>query len=203
MKKTKLVRFVESLILLPITTMSTMSTVPAVPVTQALNIVGSPQSVFVEKLYRSEATTKEEGVKAKADAIDAYFASHGLPLAGAGMKMVIEAEKNNLDWRLVPALAMRESTGGKFACKRATHNPFGWGSCRINFSSNDHAIETVARNLGGNNPRTAYHYAGKTLRGILNAYNPPSIVPRYADQVMAIMADIEENLSSRHVASAI
>ena len=51
----------------------------------------------------------------------------------------------------------------------------------------DIAIETVARNLGGNNPKTARHYDNKTTLQILNAYNPPSIVPKYAAQVLAIM----------------
>ena len=36
----------------------------------------------------------------------------------------------------------------------------------------------------------AHHYSGKTTKEILQKYNPPSIVARYADQVMAIMNDI-------------
>ncbi len=201
MKKTQIVRFVESLILLPVTT---LSGVPMGPITQAgLNIVSAPQSAFVEKLNTEDGMPSALEMSEQAKAIDAYFASHNVPLKGTGMKMVLEAHKNKLDWRLVPALAMRESTGGKHACKKATFNSFGWGSCKINFTSNDHAIETVARNLGGNNPRTSYHYAGKDLRGILNAYNPPSIVPKYADQVIAIMDDIEGHKPSSEVAISI
>lgn len=123
----------------------------------------------------------------EADAIDAYFAEHDMPLLGQGMKMVQEAELNGLDWRLLPAIAVRESSGGKNACK---NNPFGWGSCKINFNSVEEAIETVAMNLGGNNPKTARHYDNKTVKQILRAYNPPSIVLRYAEQVMAIMKSI-------------
>ena len=110
-----------------------------------------------------------------------------MPLLGMGMKMVEEAEKNNLDWRLLPAIAVRESTGGKFECKKVSNNPFGWGSCKIGFDSNEEAIETVARNLGGNNPNTEKHYDNKTTKQILRAYNPPSIVLRYAEQVISIM----------------
>ena len=127
---------------------------------------------------------------AKAEAIDSYFKSRGMPLAGTGMKMVEEAEKNDIDWRLLPAIAVRESTGGKHACKRATFSAFGWGSCKINFKSHGHAIEIVAKNLGGNNPNTERHYADKTVLQILRAYNPPSIVPRYAEQVISIMETI-------------
>lgn len=127
----------------------------------------------------------------KAAKIDTYFSERNMPLAGNGMKMVLEAEKNNIDWRLIPAIAVRESTGGRHACKSVTYSPFGFGSCKINFKSWDHAIEIVATNLGGNNPRTAKAYGGKTTRGKLEAYNPPSVVPTYADEVFAIMNKIE------------
>ena len=212
MKNTKLIRFVESFILLPITT---MSTVPLGPIAQGtLNIVQdswAPQTVFSQKLNsaydalalnnnQSEEALMEKVRESKAESIDAYFGSHSVPLEGMGMKMVLEAEKNELDWRLLPAIAMRESTGGKFACKRATHNPFGWGSCKINFKSTEEAIETVARNLGGNNPKTARHYDDKTTLQILHAYNPPSIVPRYASQVLSIMDKIgDENLGAKNI----
>lgn len=129
----------------------------------------------------------------KAEAIDTYFRERSMPLEGMGMKMVVEAEKNGLDWRLIAAIAVRESTGGKFECKKVPNNPFGWGSCKIGFESNDHAIETVARNLGGNNPKTAYHYDDKTTIQILRAYNPPSVVPKYAEQVISIMKVIGED----------
>jgi len=134
----------------------------------------------------------EEAREAKALAIDTYFKARHMPLAGMGMKMVEEAEKYNLDWRLLPAIAVRESTGGKYACKKATYSTFGWGSCKINFDSHGEAIETVARNLGGYNPNTAKHYKDKTTEEILRAYNPPSIIPRYVQQVTAIMNSIGE-----------
>ena len=154
-------------------------------------------SVFAQKFNidasnaaSNQAAEEAEIRKAKADAIDAYFKARKMPLAGQGMKMVIEAEKNDLDWRLIAAIAVRESTGGKFECKKVENNPFGWGSCKIGFKSYDHAIETVARNLGGNNPKTAHHYDDKTTMQILRAYNPPSIVLRYAEQVIGIMEAI-------------
>lgn len=132
----------------------------------------------------------EKTRKVRAEAIDNYFKERDMPLEGTGMKMVLEAEKNNLDWRLLPAIAVRESTGGKFECKRVRNNAFGWGSCKINFKSNGEAIEIVAWNLGGNNPNTERHYENKTTREILRSYNPPSIVPNYVPQVLSIMTKI-------------
>ena len=146
--------------------------------------------LWTRDFVASETSNGIEAQKLKADAIDTYFKERSMPLAGMGMKMVIEADKNDLDWRLLPAIAVRESTGGKFECKKAEFNSFGWGSCKINFNSNDEAIETVARNLGGNNPKTAKHYDNKTTIQILRAYNPPSVIRRYAQQVISIMDDI-------------
>ena len=133
----------------------------------------------------------------KAKAIDDYFKLHDMPLSGMGKKMVEESEKNDLDWRLLPAVAVRESTGGKYDCVKVKNNPFGWGSCKINFNSIEEAIETVAMNLGGNNPNTEKHYADKTTDQILKAYNPPSVVPNYVRQVKSIMKAIgEEDLET-------
>ncbi len=126
----------------------------------------------------------------EAAAIDAYFKSKEMPLEGTGAKMALEADKNDLDWRLLPAISARESTGGKHDCIRVTNNPFGWASCKVGFKTIGLAIETVARNLGGNNPKTAVHYDDKTTLQILHAYNPPSIVPKYAEQVIKIMNTI-------------
>lgn len=189
MKKNTLVRYVQALVLLPIITTST----PALPAKQNVDEgikVVLKQTIELPSMFSStneEADPEAEVRKLKAAAIDQYFKDRDMPLYGNGMTMVLEAEKNDLDWRLIPAIAVRESTGGKFECKKADYNAFGWGSCKINFKSDAHAIETVARNLGGNNPKTARHYADKNVKEILQAYNPPSVVPRYAEQVMNIM----------------
>ncbi|MFA6520681.1 MAG: hypothetical protein WCT44_03690 [Candidatus Paceibacterota bacterium] len=193
MKKKNLIRFAQSLVILPVMAMSTpISNIPKIEL---------PQNVLVQKLNNTAngllalnqaPDPAVKILKAKAEAIDAYFRERDMPLVGTGLKMAEEAEKNGLDWRLLAAIAVRESTGGKFECKKVPNNPFGWGSCKIGFKSDDHAIETVARNLGGNNPNTAYHYDDKTTVQILRAYNPPSIVPRYAEQVINIMNDIGE-----------
>lgn len=199
MQNKKLIKFVESFILLPVLT---MSGAPMGPISQAVvniagNINATPSVLYSQKhnteLALNDAIDQKLAAqKVKAEAVDSYFRERNMPLEGTGMKMVLEAEKNDLDWRLLPAIAVRESTGGKFACKKATFNSFGWGSCKINFNSNEKAIETVAKNLGGNNPNTAHHYDDKTTTQILRAYNPPSIVPRYAEQVISIMNAIGE-----------
>lgn len=201
MENQKLIRFVESLVLLPILTVSMPSLGNIQPM--AFYTVNAPQAVLSQKLnityvplaFNQATDSKAETLKLQAEAIDAYFKLRKMPLLGMGMKMAIEADKNDIDWRLLPAIAVRESTGGKNDCDKVTHNFFGWGSCNIGFKSDEEAIETVAMNLGGNNPNTAHHYDNKTVKQILRAYNPPSIIPRYAQQVMSIMNAIgSENL---------
>lgn len=199
-----MIRFVQSLVLLPFVT-----TVPVGNIAKTTTIE-TPLTISIQKLNTNpfsfiafnQAENKEDVeeiinqeeiiLSQKAKAIDDYFQERDMPLAGFGRTMVIEAEKNGLDWRLIPAIAVRESTGGKFACKKAKYSAFGWGSCKINFDSYEHSIEVVARNLGGNNPKTERYYADKSTYKILQTYNPPSIVPKYAEQVIKIMDSIGE-----------
>ncbi len=193
MKNKTIINFVHSLILLPIVSVTGSgfgnipSKMPEIATRATQVVLAQNNTVSDEDKVSREAA---QILKIKADAIDSYYKSRGMPLAGYGEKMVIEAEKNDLDWRLLAAIAVRESTGGKFKCQKVSYSSFGWGSCKINFDSHDEEIEIVARNLGGNNPKTARYYAGKTVKGILQAYNPPTIVLRYAEQVMKIMDDI-------------
>jgi hypothetical protein len=188
MKNNNLIRFAQSLVFLPVMTMSLSA--------GNIHNIEIQQNALVKKVnietngilaINQAVDPKIQILKTEALAIDAYFRDHDMPMVGTGMKMATEADLNDLDWRLIPAIAVRESTGGKFDCQKAENNPFGWGSCKISFKSLDEAIEMIAKNLGGNNPSTAKHYDNKTTKQILHAYNPPSIVPRYAEQVLSIM----------------
>lgn len=166
----------QSLIVMPLMVTNIISGIPG-SATITTGIMNSENSVLVPDN--------------RAEKIDQYFKDRNMPLAGYGEKMVLVADKNDIDWRLIPAIAVRESTGGKFACKKATFNPFGWGSCKIGFKSYDHAIESLGQHLGGNHPKTKHYYDEKDVEGILKTYNPPSVVPQYAHQVMKVMDAIE------------
>ncbi len=171
--KKQTIQFARGLVLLPFFTAS------------------SPFAMLYEMNVFSQYNAAESSVslaKEHADKIDAYFAKRKMPLEGYGAKMVAEAEKNGLDWRLIPAIAIKESTGGRFACG---YNPFGWGSCKVKFKSWDVAIETVAKNLGGNNPATARYYNGTTTEEKLYHYNG-SVIPTYTGEILEFMELIEE-----------
>ena len=197
MRNQKLIRFVQSFVLLPILTISGLQ--GGTLLQAGSGIISTSQFVLSQKQNNGDLPSialnpaidgYAQNRKIKAESIDAYFKARNMPLSGLGMKMVLEAEKNDIDWRLLPAIAVRESTGGKHDCNKVSNNPFGWGSCKIGFKSNEEAIETVARNLGGNNPNTAKHYDNKTTKQILQKYNPPHIVPPYSQQVISIMKKI-------------
>lgn len=130
-------------------------------------------------------------VAERAAKIDAFYIAKGdLPLAGHGLAFVQAADKYGIDWRLVPAIGFNESTGGKFACKKVKYSAFGWGSCKINFSSYEESIDVITKNLGGHNPNTARYYAGKTTKEIIDVYNPDHIRPNYDKLIFKAMDQI-------------
>lgn len=118
--------------------------------------------------------------------IDSYFAKHNLPLAGYGQIFVDVAETCDMDWRLLPAIAMQESTGGKFM---QYNNPFGWGSAEIPFANFEEAIREVGRNLCGFSSTTAKWYSTTSTEEKLYWYNG-TVNPRYPGEVMWIMEQI-------------
>ncbi len=198
MEQKKLIRFVESFIVLPL--VSVTLPLGGLPPESPVQTVFGPQIALFQKkntevaglLALNQAVEPKTNInEIRAKAIDAYFEARKMPLAGYGAKFVEVAEANDIDWRLLPAISVIETTGGKHLCKKIPQdkkwNPFGWGSCKIGFNSFNEAIETVGKNLGGNNPNTAHHYEDKTNKEILEKYNPPSVVPDYAKKVMKVM----------------
>lgn len=108
-----------------------------------------------------------------------FFEAHGCPLRTFAEDFIQEADKNALDWRLLPSISFIESSGGKFAIN---NNVFGWDSCRTKFASIRAGIRTVAAQLG----RSAL-YRNKPLDAMLKLYNPR---PEYAIRVKAVMRNI-------------
>lgn len=127
--------------------------------------------------------SKNVVVDNRAQIIDNYFAKRNMPLEGYGQKMVEVADANGLDWKLLPAISIRETSGGKHMCRK--NNPFGWGSCKIEFKTMDLAIETVGYKLANMSV-----YKGKTTERKLYHYNG-TVVPTYPKEVLAIMNSIK------------
>ena len=61
---------------------------------------------------------------ARAKALDSFFAKYNSPLVGHAQIIVDEADKNKIDYRLLPAIAMQEST----LCKKIIKDSYNcWG----------------------------------------------------------------------------
>ena len=194
MESNKITRIFNSFVVFPIFATSALLNGP----TQILAPASAPVVVADAKELAAEKAkieadqikiAKEKLIALQAANINAYYSERGLPLAGYGIKMAQEAYNNDIDYRLIPAIAMRESTGGLHSCKKVKNSAFGYGGCTISFATVDDAIETVALNLGGNNPRTAKYYSNLPLRAVLDNYNG-RVVKKYPEQVMKIMEDI-------------
>ncbi len=186
MKKEKIIRYLQSIIAIPMLAIA----MPFSGVNPIFDLAGIPIQITKEN---SVITAQEEVIRnERAELIDKYFEKHGAPLEGYGMKFVLEAEKNDIDWRLLASIAMRETTGGKFSCKnpKAPNNNFGWHSCKKGFESVDESIEYLSKILSGNNPDSKYYKEGMTTEQILKKYNPDYIIPGYSKQVMKIMNTI-------------
>lgn len=185
MNKKTVIRFLQSFVAIPMLAITTplagVASLPSATVTMNQNNVSESSLI----------TTEEDKVlNERAEQIDALLASYNSPLQGYGKKFVIEAQKNDIDWRLLPAISGVESTFGRHSCKKAKNSFLGYGSCKIDFKSVDDAIEKVSESLGGNNENTAHHYEGKTTAQILRKYN--SVIPTYTSKVIRIMKMIDD-----------
>lgn len=136
-------------------------------------------SVQSFKLYaalpKSGASIGEEIKKtdARPQIVEDFFKSYKSPLSPYGKNFIEVADKYNLNWRLLPAIAMQESGGGKKVIA-GSHNPFGYGiygKLVTKFDSWEKAIERVGRGL-----KEDYLDKGlKTPYQIMTKYTPPSL----------------------------
>ena len=173
------------------------SFVPILALNLNLNLADiSSQFGFLKQNKIGEEKLAMIILQEQAQAIDAYFAQRNMPLEGYGLKMAEVARKYNLDWRLLPSIAVQESGGGKHAIWRCKNNPFGWASCDIGFESTENAIEMVALNLAGENPKTQKYYKNKNVKEKLYYYNG-TVVLNYPQTVLAIM-DKFDNIKNKY-----
>lgn len=102
-----------------------------------------------------------------------FFKKYNSPLKDVDAKFIEVADKYGLDFRLLPAIAMQESLGGKRVIK-SSYNPFGYGiygDLVIKFASWEEAIERVGKAL-----KQDYVNQGlNTPDKIMAKYTPPSL----------------------------
>jgi len=114
--------------------------------------------------------------------VEAFFRVYRCPQPYRARDYVLAADAQRIDYRLLPALSIRESSCGKAA---RWNNYWGWNSARSGFSSVEAGIEFVAGQLA-----QGKFYRGKTLDQKLHAYNHRS---GYGMEVKLLMQKLERS----------
>lgn len=129
---------------------------------------------------KSDVTGREAKSDPRGAILRKFLLDNQCPEQDYAEMFVAEADTHGLDWRLLPAISVVESGGGREAHR---NNYFGWDNGRIGFRSVGEAIHQVARGLS-----EGRSYRGKATPGKLAAYNRET--EGYAATVRAVMRRI-------------
>lgn len=117
-------------------------------VSTSKNAIGSPKGIASAP---REILSAVKGEDARVVLVERFLKEKGSPMIGSGKLFIAAADKYDLDWRLLPAIAFQESTLGKHTIF-GSYNAFGWGvvdntTIGMSFGSWEEAIFTVAKGL--------------------------------------------------------
>jgi hypothetical protein len=171
---------------------------PQQPVNQPVSIVSHHEVRIAQKKEAHHQQVK--GVKSNIQAVDgraqivaSFLKRYNSPLKPYdyyGEKLVAIADRYNLDFRLLPAIAMQESN----LCKKApagTHNCLGFGihsRGTLGFDSYEACFERAGRELKAN----YIDHGLTTTREIMSKYTPHSN-GSWANSVNQWMTEMEYN----------
>lgn len=121
--------------------------------------------------------------------LGAYLETHNSPMAEAASHFVFEADRLNLDWKLLPAIAGVESTFGK-RIPPGSYNSYGWGiftgkSSGIVFDSWADGITKVSEGL-------RYRYMDRGATTVEQIGRIYAASPTWAIKVRFFMGKIDE-----------
>jgi hypothetical protein len=116
----------------------------------------------------------------RGERLEAFFKAYDCPAPLHVDEYLRAADSHALDYRLLPAISLVESTCGAFG---KLNNHWGWDSAQSGFPSVPAGIEYITAQLA-ENPS----YKGKTLDQKLFTYNP---YKGYVREVKRLMRQIE------------
>lgn len=131
------------------------------------------------------ATINEEA--SKTEIVRQFLAQHNSPLEPYAPDLIAAADRYDLDYRLLPAIAMQEST----LCRRVPHesnNCWGWGIYGgkvTRFSNYPEAIETISKTLA-----TKYRDRGLITPFEVGKLYNPSNTNNWAENVTHFMEEM-------------
>lgn len=118
--------------------------------------------------------------------LNEFFERFGPPSLPLAPDFLAAADRNNLDWRLLPSICVVESGGGKTALR---NNLFGWDSGRREFATLKDGIYFVASRLAHSKL-----YKNKELDELLATYNS---LEGYAARVKSVMRLVDSTAPLR------
>jgi hypothetical protein len=121
----------------------------------------------------------ESGLDPRIARLEKFFKIYHCPSPHHSVEYLRAADGYGLDYRLLPAVSIRETLCGVSEKQQNNH----WGYHRESFTSIEEGIDFLARRLT-RHPL----YRGKAVRDILFTYNP---LPAYPEEVRRIMQQIE------------
>jgi hypothetical protein len=119
-------------------------------------------------------------VDGRALKLASFFEAHQCPQPYHAEEYVRAADLYSVDYRLLPAVSVRESTCG---LHQRLNNFWGWDSARTGFASVTRGIHFILRQLAFSRP-----YRGKSVDEKLYVYNPN---PQYVKEVHELMREID------------
>lgn len=142
----------------------------------------------------SQTQIEAKKIDRRAKILAAYLKQFDSPLQNHSQDFIEIADKYDVDWKLVPAIAGVESTFGKFIpggheVKYTSYNAWGWGASTpdvaIHFDSWKEAIDTVSKGLKEN-------YIDKGLKDPYAMNRVYAASPTWGTKVDYFMKQIEE-----------
>lgn len=146
---------------------------------------GGPSAIFTALPPRRAVLGKSVvGKESRPLILEKYLKSYNSPLADHAQTLINAADKYNLDWRLLPAIAGQESTFCR-TIPHNSHNCWGWAiheRYTKKFETWEGAIETVGKGL-----KEGYIDKGLTTpEQIMTRYCPRSITERGGSWATAV-----------------
>src|SRR3990167_11513454 len=83
-----------------------------------------PQQAIISPLPAVQQVVEVKKKDPRIERLKVFFNDFDSPLAGLSTTFIKAADKNKLDWKLLPVVACVESSCGKYY----KYNVFGWGS---------------------------------------------------------------------------
>lgn len=124
----------------------------------------------------------------RVETLTKFFEQQNSPFSAFAEVFIVHAEKNGLDWKLVPAISGVESTFGK-AIPEGSFNAYGWNNGNYYFQSWEEGIEIVSKTL---NEKYKQKWNAVTPQQIGRYY---ASSPTWANRVVYFMNQIENTLA--------